>query len=122
MPIPSTKIFLSSAVVSSGYRLLSNDVGDLTQTVSSIPVSPWVAGLSDLNGDGIADFVVGGPGDDDKDVNAGRIYVRYGVATSGGTSVLPDSINGMVIDGVNLGDLAGSAIGSMTDMAKLINT
>jgi hypothetical protein len=116
MPIPSTKVFLSSAVFSSGYRLISNDTGDLTQTVTGVTAAPWVSGIADLNGDSIADLIVGGPGDDDKEINAGRIYVRYGVSTSGGTTTLPDEINGMVIDGVDLGDLAGGAVGSIADM------
>ena len=37
-----------------------------------------IAGLGDVNGDGIADFAVGAPGDDRAGANAGLVYVYHG--------------------------------------------
>ncbi|MGB4056557.1 MAG: type I secretion C-terminal target domain-containing protein [Alphaproteobacteria bacterium] len=117
MPISPTKVFLSSLVTDpdGGYSLISNDTGDLNQTVL-IPSSTWLSGIADLNGDLIPETITGGPGDDDRFVNAGRIYVNFGQSTGGTATLLPDEINGIVIDGVNPGDLAGSSVGSVADL------
>ena len=118
MPIPKTKVFLSSLVTSStgGYRLLSPVPGDFSQTLlAEAPVTQWTWGINDLNGDGIADIVIGAPGDDDKAAEAGRVCVRLGTAT-GGTSGSAETAAFLTIDGVAAGDLAGSAVGSVADM------
>ena len=122
MPIPFTKLNLSAAVASAtgGYRFLPQASGDFAPTISSIPSAAWVSGITDLNGDGIADIIVGGPGDDDKAVDAGRIYVVFGSATGGTTTTLAGDpvakATEILIDGVTAGDFSGSAVGSVTDL------
>ena len=57
------------------------------------------ASLSDINGDGIADFAIGSPGWGDSaadDFGAGRVYVLYGKA------------GGVAWSNINLGSLSGS--------------
>ncbi|ESQ87740.1 hypothetical protein ABAC460_18880 [Asticcacaulis sp. AC460] len=118
MPLPATKLYLNSLLTdpAGGYELASETPGDLSDAWTTFPASRWVSGLSDINGDGIADLIVGGAGDDDKDVNAGRIFVRYGSASGGFSEVLPNSVSGFIIDGINLGDRAGVAVASVADM------
>lgn len=112
MPIADTKLFLSSAISSpdGGYRLLPVAPGDFAAT------GPLVSGIADLNGDGIADIITGAPLDDDKLPDAGRIFVNYGTATGGTTTYVDDALTKIVIDGVNAGDLAGAAVGSVSDL------
>ncbi len=120
MSIPFTKLYLSSAVASAtgGYRLLPQVAGDFFPTVTSVPAAPWVAGISDLNGDLIPDLIVGAPGDDDKAVDAGRIFITFGKATGGTTGQLGADLSSVeiIIDGENAGDLAGAAVGSVSDL------
>ena len=112
MSTPVSKIFLSTAISSGGgYRLLPSAPGDF-----GMAGSPWVAGAGDLNGDGVADIVVGAASDDDKATDAGRIFVSFGSATAVPATTLGDSTTDLVIDGVNAGDLAGSAVGSVSDL------
>ncbi|EGF89201.1 hemolysin-type calcium-binding repeat 2 copies family protein [Asticcacaulis biprosthecium C19] len=118
MPLPVTKLYLSTLLTEAdgAYELLADEPGSVALTPLTFPSARWVSGLNDINGDGVADLIVGGAGDDDKDIDAGRIYVRFGLATGGTSDVLPDAINGMIIDGVNAGDMAGAAVGSVADM------
>ncbi len=115
MPLPFTKVFLTSSVLTptEGYHYLPNTTGDFATV---LPHAAWVSAIADLNGDGLVDIVVGGASDDDKDVDAGRVYIRYGQAFGDAGGVLPDSLNGLIIDGVNAGDMAGHAVGSIADL------
>jgi len=119
MPIPSTKVFISSALASSGaYRYLPEEIGDFSLTFTGGPIAPWVSGIADLNGDGIAEVVMGAPGSDDKDIDAGRIFVVFGKAT-GGTQTIGDvGMAGslITIDGIVAGDQAGTTVGSISDV------
>ena len=121
MPIPNTKVFLNSAILTGGgYTLTPNAAGDLTSTLAPAPATGWIASVGDLNGDGIAEVAVGAAGDDDKAAEAGRIYVLLGEPTPGSSVGLADGVLGQVdtwiIDGVNAGDMAGFAIAGSTDM------
>lgn len=118
MPIPQTKIFLNTAVTVGlgGFKMLAEVPGDFGPTLTGMPAPAWVSSIDDINGDGIADLIVGGSGDDDKDVDAGRVYVIYG-GLAGGTT---DNVNGillpgLVMDGIAAGDFAGFTVGSVTD-------
>ena len=119
MPIPFTKLSLSATVTSAtgGYRLLPGAAGDFSPTTSTIPGAAWVSGIADFNGDFIPDLIIGAPGDDDKLVNAGRVFIEFGQATGGITDTLgKDKANEIIIDGVAAGDLAGTAVGSIADL------
>ncbi len=119
MPIPFTKLSLSATVTSTtgGYRLLPGVAGDFSPSTSTIPGAAWVSGIADFNGDFIPDLIIGAPGDDDKLVNAGRIFIQLGKATGGITENLgEDKTIEIIIDGVAAGDLAGTAVGSIADI------
>ena len=117
MPIPNNKIFLSSAFgVGSGYRFRPDAAGDFSVTVTGLPHAAWFTGVGDADGDGIEDFAISAPGDNDKAADAGRIFVQLsgsGFLHNGKLSSLPGEI---IIDGVKAGDLSGSAIASIADL------
>ncbi|WP_319800866.1 M10 family metallopeptidase C-terminal domain-containing protein [Rhodobacter sp. KR11] len=115
MPIPNTKIFLGSTILAGGgFTLTPNTAGDFAPTLTGLPAPAWLAGIGDLNGDGIADIAIGASGDDDKLVDAGRIFVTMGGITAGGSTGI--ATNSWIIDGVNAGDLAGFALAGSADM------
>ncbi len=116
MAIPFTKLYLSAAVsnVLTGYRFLPQAAGDFAPTITTTPAPTWIAGIADLNGDLIPDVIIGAPGDDDKFTDAGRIFIEFGHTS--GTLASATSTTGIIIDGVNAGDLSGAAIGSITDL------
>jgi Ca2+-binding RTX toxin-like protein len=120
MPIPNTKVFLSAALSSGGaYRFLPEVTGDFAQTFTENSVPAWVASIGDLNGDGIPEIIMGAPGSDDKALNAGRIFVVFGQTTGGTTQTIGDiamATRLVSIDGLNAGDLAGSSVGSISDL------
>ena len=118
MPIPSTKIQLNPAIVAGGgYSLLAPDVGDLTATPLGVVGPGSIASVADLNGDGVADLIVGGAGSDDKAVDAGRVFVTLGAALPGSAvSAAHGTPEAWIIDGVRAGDMAGFAVGSSADM------
>ncbi|TDM08860.1 MAG: hypothetical protein C4K60_05680 [Ideonella sp. MAG2] len=77
MALPQTKIFLSNAYASGGaVRFLPNAAGDFGLNASAYTGAPWLSGILDLNGDGVDDLIFGAPGDDDKAVDAGRVFVQ----------------------------------------------
>jgi Ca2+-binding RTX toxin-like protein len=118
MPIPKTKIQLSATITAgSGYGLLSPDVGDLTATPLGLVGPSSLASVADLNGDGVADLVIGTPGSDDKAVDAGRIFVTSGAPLAGSTVDLAHAPPAVwIIDGVRAGDMAGFALAGSADM------
>jgi Ca2+-binding RTX toxin-like protein len=117
MPIPLTKVLLSSALSGGrAIRFLPNASGDFSLTVTGSPVPSWISAISDLNADGRPDFIFGAPGDDDKAVNAGRVFVRLGAVANGATVNVQDSLNSIIIDGIAAGDRTGAAVGSIADL------
>ncbi len=116
MAIPFTKVYLSSAVSNAltGYRFLPQASGDFAPTVSTVPVDAWASGIADLNSDGIADVIIGAPGDDDKNIDAGRIFIELSRAS--GTLASGTATTEIIIDGVNTGDLSGAAIDTIADL------
>ncbi|MFA7275231.1 MAG: type I secretion C-terminal target domain-containing protein [Pseudobdellovibrionaceae bacterium] len=112
MPIPSTKLYLSSVLSSSGgYRLLPAAPGDFALGGNS-----WVSGIADLNGDLIPEIITGSAADDDKFTDAGRIFINYGQSVGGTTSYVDDPLTKITIDGVNAGDLAGATVGTVSNL------
>jgi hypothetical protein len=87
----------------------------------------WVSGAGDINGDGIADLLVGARYGDDGGTDAGETYVVFGSTTGFGT---PDGAGRLVIDLTTLtpaqgfviqADAAGDALGHSVAAAGDIN-
>lgn len=118
MPIPQTKVYLGTALsIARAVRFLPNASGDFSRAVAATsPGTTWLAGVSDLDGDGLPDLVFGAPGDDDKAVDAGRVFVHLGAAVPGATLTVADSLTSIIIDGVHAGDRAGASVGSISDL------
>ncbi len=115
MPIPNTKIFLGSTILAGGgFKLLPNTAGDFRTPFGGLSSPAWMASVGDLNGDGVVDIAIGASGDDDKLLNAGRIFVTMGGLVAGGSTNV--ATNSWIIDGVNAGDLAGFSIAGSTDL------
>jgi VCBS repeat-containing protein len=82
-------------------------------TVTGLPIAAdgmSLAGLGDFNGDGIGDFAIGAP---DANFGAGAVYVIYGNDKLAGTTLDVGTLvgtNGLVINGFNQNDLAGTSI------------
>ena len=118
MTIPANKIFLSTTVLSGGgYTLTSDFLGDILATPLGLAATGNLTQVTDLNGDGIADLAIGAPGDDDKAVDAGRAFVFLGASAAGISEKYADYLpDVLIIDGVNAGDMAGFAMGSVADL------
>jgi Ca2+-binding RTX toxin-like protein len=118
MPVPNTKVFLGSTILAGGgYSLTPNAAGDFAPTVTGNSAPAWLASVGDLNGDGVADVAVGASGDDDKALDAGRIFVTLSNFAAGSSSGLADVATGsFIIDGVNAGDQAGFSLAGIADL------
>ncbi|MEM9385500.1 MAG: integrin alpha [Pseudomonadota bacterium] len=97
-----------------GTVLQGTQTGDLTGAA--------VASAGDVNGDGLDDLLIGASGAANR---SGRVYVVFG--RSGGLgATFPleqltpeaggDGTLGLVVEGIDTGDVAGSAVGSVGDL------
>ena len=97
------------AAGSGGFRIIGQAAGD--------GASRSIATVSDLNGDGKAEVLIGAPGNDAGGANAGAVYVVFGKAT--GTQVDLDAIaagvGGFRITGVS-GENAGMMVTGLRDV------
>lgn len=78
-----------------------------------------VSGAGDVNGDGLADVLIGAKGEDPGGVtNAGVSYVIYGRSESGFLDLLDVAAGngGYPINGINVGDQAGVSVSGAGDM------
>ena len=77
-----------------------------------------VSSGGDVNGDGIADLIVGARSGDDGGTNAGEAYVIFGKATGFGTIDLTGlaATDGFIIQGDAGDDLAGHSVSSAGDV------
>lgn len=118
MPIPDNKVQLATSLAQGGgTSILIAAKGDLTATPLGVVGPASIGAVSDLNGDGVADLIIGTPGSDDKAVDAGRVFVSLGAALPGSTLDLShSSADVYVIDGVAAGDMAGFAVGAIADL------
>ncbi|MBH1973674.1 MAG: FG-GAP repeat protein [Rhodobacteraceae bacterium] len=118
MPVPNTKIFLGSTILAGGgHTLTPNAAGDFAPTITGISAPSWLAAVGDLNGDGVTDIAVGASGDDDKAMDAGRIFVTLSDFAPGSSSGLADAGAGsFIIDGVSAGDQAGFSLAGIADL------
>ena len=81
-----------------------------------------VSAAGDVNGDGIADLLIGAPGSDCKGENAGRAYVLYGGAAFDASATpialldIAAGTGGFAIDGQADSDEAGSSVAAAGDI------
>ncbi len=79
-----------------------------------------VSGMGDVNGDGLADLVIGSTaGDDGVTADTGRSYVIFGSTAAMPAVLTAGSLtgaNGFIITGPASGDRAGFSVGSAGDM------
>jgi Ca2+-binding RTX toxin-like protein len=114
MPLPATKVFLIPASAGSGgYALTPQEPGDFGFAVTGYPTSAWITTMGDVNGDGIAEVVVGVPGNSDQVAGGGRIYVEFGRAAGGAATKLGDTTTSFRIDGAVLNDHAGVSVAAI---------
>jgi hypothetical protein len=99
---------------SNGFRLIGIDAGDQ----SSLSVSS----AGDVNGDGLADLIVGGPRAESAGgaASEGESYVVFGKASWAGAASLDlatlDGANGFRLVGVDAGDESGLSVSSAGDV------
>ncbi|MBL28017.1 MAG: hypothetical protein CMM50_10775, partial [Rhodospirillaceae bacterium] len=78
-----------------------------------------VGGVTDVNGDGFADMIIGAPGDDSTASDAGRTYVVFGSATGFGSNVDLGTLsggNGFTALGAAAGDESGFSVSGIGDV------
>jgi hypothetical protein len=81
-------------------------------------VSPSVSGADDVNGDGLADVIVGTEMDDANGANSGRTYVVFGKSDTEVVSLqdVEQGIGGFVLDGEGEDDRSGASVGAAGDV------
>ncbi len=72
-----------------------------------------VAGVGDVNSDGLADFSIGAYGQDGGGTSSGAIYIVYGSTSLSGDASLADVVD---VLGDSAGDAAGTAIAGLGDI------
>ncbi|MDF1734312.1 MAG: tandem-95 repeat protein [Minwuia sp.] len=77
------------------------------------------AGIGDINGDGLADLLLGAPGDDTGGTDAGGAFVVLGKGDGSTVSlagIAAGTENGLFIQGADANGRAGDAVGSVSDL------
>lgn len=77
-----------------------------------------VAGIGDINGDGLADIMIGAPGSDAGAADAGRVFVVHGSPAAGTVDLadVSNGIGGFVINGLVAGEQQGMAVAGVGDV------
>lgn len=104
-------LHLSSLTSGSGFYIQGGDAGDDTGLS--------VSSAGDVNGDGVADLIIGAYRGDAGGVDSGQAYVIFGVKGSTRTVVDLSQIStseGFIIQGDTAGDFAGSSVSSAGDV------
>lgn len=93
-----------------GFRITGEAAGDAAGSA--------LAAIGDVNGDGLADFLVGAPGNDVGGADAGAAYVVFGKAGTAGAGLgaVAAGIGGFRITGAAAGDRAGAALAGLGDV------
>jgi len=93
-----------------GIRILGENAGDRAGTS--------VTSLGDINGDGLADLLIGAPGGDANGTDAGAAYVVFGTTTEGPIDLnqVAAGRGGYRIDGQTAGDRAGASLARAGDV------
>ncbi len=110
--LESTGIDLSAVSAGTGGFVIN---GQCTSDQSGWSVNS----AGDVNGDGLADLIVGARyGDPASGASAGRSYVVFGTSESAeiNLSAVANGIGGFVIDGQNADDFSGSSVVSAGDV------
>ena len=104
----TTPVSLSS-LGAGGFRIDGIDAGDL----SGFSVS----GAGDVNGDGLADLIVGAFGaDPNAEPSAGESYVVFGKSDSAAVSLSALGLGGFRIDGIDIEDSSGRSVSGAGDV------
>jgi VCBS repeat-containing protein len=102
--------------IGEAFEMFPEVVGDLTPLDPTASAAPLMASTSDMNGDSVPDLIFGAPGDDDKAVDAGRIFVLVTPPGGGTTTHYGATTGQIIIDGIAAGDRAGAAVGGIADL------
>ena len=106
----TTEVLLSDVATShGGYMITPEATGDLT--------GMSVTGGADFNHDGVADLVIGTPGNTEGGSNAGAVYVVWG----GGNTTVDLSLVAQGIGGGKIVGAAGSLTGATVALAGDVN-
>ena len=108
--IDTKNVYLSS-LGTGGFVINGESAGD--------QAGYFVSGAGDVNGDGLADLIVGAPyGDPGGLTNAGKSYVVFGKTAPGTVelSSLAANSEGFVINGASAGDLTGDWVYTAGDV------
>ena len=107
---PSSSLELSSLDGSNGFVLNGIDESDFSGRV--------VSGAGDVNGDGLADVIIGARFADPNGNYSGESYVVFGASNPSSSLELSslDGSNGFVLNGINSSDFLGSAVSGAGDV------
>nr|WP_285292760.1 FG-GAP-like repeat-containing protein [Aureimonas altamirensis] len=102
----TTDINLSAIAAGSGGFAITGETGGWTSGYA-------VSGAGDLNGDGLADLLVGAPGSSSQ---TGKAYVVYGKTSTAAVNLSALGAAGFSITGICAGDAAGNSLSYAGDV------
>ena len=117
-----TYVVFGKADVSTNILLsdIANGIGGfaIVSTAAGEQSGHSVSSAGDVNGDGLMDIIIGGPGNGVNGSNTGQSYVVYGKATLTNVSLsdVANNIGGFAIVGEGSQDLSGYSVGAAGDV------
>ena len=117
-----TYVVFGKADVSTNILLsdIANGIGGfaIVSTAAGEQSGHSVSSAGDVNGDGLMDIIIGGPGNGVNGSNTGQSYVVYGKATLTNVSLsdVANNIGGFAIIGQGAQDLSGYSVGAAGDV------